>query len=388
MSPILGIYASSMQPALNATSFESIATVNVGSGGASTVSFSSIPSTYKHLQVRLIARGDYPGNNDNIVMYFNSDSATTNYTDHRLRGDGASVYANGTTNFQVIANVTFTAGTAPVAGYEGKNFVRLVSASQSGTSDYSACRQSIEDVRNFAGKTVTVSFWAKASTGTPNIGTTLAQNFGSGGSATVATSATVQAITTSWARYSFTISVPSISGKTIGTNDTSLDNWIFISCGSTISGSGYAAVGIQNVTIDIWGVQVEAGSTATPFQTATGIIQGELAACQRYYWRTTGQAAASNDLLQATMFSTTSITGTMRFPVTMRTAATCSFSAAADFEFVWSAGTSTISGANIDRTSSESLNLRLTSTGLTTNGGGYVAIKTGTTKYLEASAEL
>ena len=112
MSPILGIYASSMQPALNATSFESIATVNVGSGGASTVSFSSIPSTYKHLQVRLIARGDYPGNNDNIVMYFNSDSATTNYTDHRLRGDGASVYANGTTNFQVIANVTFTAGTA------------------------------------------------------------------------------------------------------------------------------------------------------------------------------------------------------------------------------------------------------------------------------------
>lgn len=228
-------------------------------------------------------------------------------------------YSGGTTT---MSAQTFTAGTAPVAGYEGKNFVRLVSASQSGTSDYSACRQSIEDVRNFAGKTVTFSFWAKASTGTPNIGATLAQNFGTGGSSTVPTSTTVQAITTSWARYSFTIAVPSISGKTIAANDSSLDAWIFISCGSTLSASGYAAVGIQNVTIDIWGVQVEAGSTATPFQTATGTKQGELAACQRYYYRTNPLTQAYQDIAVGQAASTTDVRFVLRFPTTMRSTPT------------------------------------------------------------------
>jgi hypothetical protein len=245
-------------------------------------------------------------------------------------------------------------------------------------------RQALEttDSLRFAGQTITLSFYAKAganfSAASSYLVSTIYQGEGTDqatNNMTAWTNVTAVAqnnvLTTSWQRFSYTTSIASAKTQ-LGIAFT------------------YTPVGTAGAddSYQITGVQVEVGSVATGFQRQSATIQGELAACQRYYFRTTGQAAASNDLLQATMFSTTSITGTMRFPVPMRTAATCSFSAAGDFEFVWSAGTSVISGANIDRTSSESVNLRLTSTGLTTNGGGYVAIKSGSTKWLEASAEL
>jgi hypothetical protein len=176
---------------------------------------------------------------------------------------------------------TFTAGSAPVAGYESTNFARIVT-SQSGTSDFAFLSQPIEDVRTFAGQTVTLSFWARSSSGTPNVGFHFNQTFGSGGSSDVLTSAGVTAITTSWARYSKTVTLPSIAGQTIGTGSY-LRACVFTSAGTSISGAGYPAVGAQSATIDIWGVQVERGSVATPFTTATGTIQGELAACEYYY---------------------------------------------------------------------------------------------------------
>lgn len=97
MSPILGIMASAQQGS-SLNSYESIATVTVGSGGATDVTFSSIPSTYKHLQIRVMAKNSYTSANGVYNMYtvLNADTGS-NYARHLLQGDGSSVTAVAST---------------------------------------------------------------------------------------------------------------------------------------------------------------------------------------------------------------------------------------------------------------------------------------------------
>ena len=87
--PILGILASSTRVA--AGDFESIATVTVGSGGAANVEFTSIPSTYSHLQIRGLCRTDRANVQDPIMIRLNSSTST--YAAHNLFGNGTSVTA-------------------------------------------------------------------------------------------------------------------------------------------------------------------------------------------------------------------------------------------------------------------------------------------------------
>jgi hypothetical protein len=90
LNSLIGIIASSGGAPAAANSYESIATVTVGAGGAANVTFSSIPSTYKHLQIRGIARPTAGTNPPyNSFMVFNSDTSA-NYSGHLLRGDGSS----------------------------------------------------------------------------------------------------------------------------------------------------------------------------------------------------------------------------------------------------------------------------------------------------------
>jgi hypothetical protein len=185
---------------------------------------------------------------------------------------------------------------------------------QSGTSDVAEVVQRIENVRTLAGQTATFSLWAKADAA-KNIVLRLSQNFGSGGSTSVHSVSTVTAITTSWARYSFTVSLPSVSGKTIGSSSFLLAG-IYFSQGSAITPA--TGLGLQSGTFDIWGWQVEAGSVATAFQTATGTIQGELAACQRYYYRTTIDEVGGR-IGSGYVNGTTEANITIPFPVQMRT---------------------------------------------------------------------
>ena len=172
-----------------------------------------------------------------------------------------------------------------------------------------------EDVRTFAGQTITISFYAKGTN--PSLGSVdiyFRQEFGGGGSAAVATLAGSIVLTASWQRFTKTITVPSISGKTIGTNSNFL-----LDIRQPIADTGAAAW-----TLDLSNVQMEYGSTATPFQTASGgSIQGELALCQRYYFRNSG--AAANDMILGfcgVSANTTSPVFIFQPPVTMRVAPT------------------------------------------------------------------
>ena len=93
MSPILGIIASSQQPQF-LTAFDSIATVTVGSGGTSSISFTSIPSTYKHLQIRYIARNSTRSSATyGALVYQVNGSYGARY--HYLEGTGANPVNSG-----------------------------------------------------------------------------------------------------------------------------------------------------------------------------------------------------------------------------------------------------------------------------------------------------
>jgi hypothetical protein len=89
MPPMLGIMASGISGNLwkPGTDFDSIATTTVGSGGVGTITFSSIPGTYRHLQIRMMARFNSVGN---AQMQFNGDTGT-NYSYHAIYGNGGTI---------------------------------------------------------------------------------------------------------------------------------------------------------------------------------------------------------------------------------------------------------------------------------------------------------
>jgi hypothetical protein len=110
------------------TSFESIATVTVGSGGASSVEFTSIPATYSHLQIRAICQTSSGG--QFVKMQFNNDTTLANYRAHIVYGHGggtaSSDYGNNHTlliwanNTGSVAN-TFAGAVIDILDYANTN---------------------------------------------------------------------------------------------------------------------------------------------------------------------------------------------------------------------------------------------------------------------------
>jgi hypothetical protein len=262
-------------------------------------------------------QGNYAAGKNKIINGdFNIWQRGTTFTNLATNACTSDRWAVTSVNSTVdVAQSSFTAGAAPVAGYESQFF-----ASVTADATDSDCRlqQRIENVRTFAGQTITVSFYAKSSITTDALRfVRVQQNFGATGSPSAVVNNDSSAVTLSsaWTRYSFTFNVASISGKTITNGD--------------FLGIIFGLKASTAQTLDLWGVQVEAGSVATAFQTATGTLQGELAACQRYfqksYLQSTAPGTATTDGVIWNWVGTAG-TGTLgtsvKLPVTMRIAPT------------------------------------------------------------------
>jgi hypothetical protein len=216
-----------------------------------------------------------------------------------------------------VSRQSFTPGTAPISGYEGEFFLRFNRGAGTVTNA-SFLTQRIEDVRTFAGQTITLSFFAKAAT-TGTISVSLNQSFGSGGSSTVNGTGQNASITTSWSKFSLTFAVPSVAGKTIGS-------------GSYLDLVFNIPVLFGNNSLDIWGVQLEAGAVSTPFKRNAPSIQAELAVCQRYCYAPT--LDTSPYTVVGTSYAVTTTTGffIVEYPVTMRVRPTLTISSTSDFQ--------------------------------------------------------
>jgi hypothetical protein len=183
---------------------------------------------------------------------------------------------------------------------------------QAGGANYITTYQNVETLNSvpFAGKTLTFSFYARAGanfsaasnvlTAAFRTGTGTDQNgYYSGYTGQVDASSINATLTTTWQRFSGSISIPS--------NATEMAMAFQYSPVGTAGAADY---------FEVTGVQLDIGSVALPFRTYSGTIQGELAACQRYYYRSTGYSGSR----YCTGFNetTTNFIAYLRSAVTMR----------------------------------------------------------------------
>jgi hypothetical protein len=166
-------------------------------------------------------------------------------------------------------------------------FLRQTVSGQTLAGQYAATEQRIESVRSYAGQTITILGWARRSSGSGNMVVEPLQYFGTGGSPSsiVYVSPQTVSLTTSFAPFAVTVAVPSIMGKTLGTNGNdcfSLSFW-------TSAGSDYNArtnsLGLQTIGVDLWGIHIKEGVHTV--EAVDGYrapeLGPELARCQRYY---------------------------------------------------------------------------------------------------------
>ena len=177
----------------------------------------------------------------------------------------------GSSGAMTVSRQEFTVGQTDVPS-NPKYFFRHAQTTAFTNTGYNSDRTRIEDVRTLSGQLCTLTWYMKADA-SRTVRVNITQDFGGGGSPSSDVETAIvssQAITTSWAEYTVTFTMPSISGKTIGSDE---DSFIEL-------GFDYRAEVNNTFTIDIANVQLEAGQ-GTPFENRS--FGEELALCQRYF---------------------------------------------------------------------------------------------------------
>ena len=287
--------------------------------------------------------------------------------------------------FWATANLTGTAQQISSISLDGfKNAVRLQRTAGNTSTNDLTIGQTFETNGSIPlqGKTVTLSFWARAGanysasssglnarvytgTGTDQGG------YGFSWTGTALPVSATKTLTTSWQRFSVT--------GTISTSATQAQIYIFYTPSGTAGAADY---------FDITGVQLEIGDVATAFQTATGTLQGELAACQRYYYRTTATGQAYQLFTGfGSAVSTTSAIVTLPVPTKMRVSPT-----SVDFStLALSPDNGTViaaTNATAQTGVGDAINISITSTGLTQFRPYQLLANNSTSAFIGVSAEL
>jgi len=249
--------------------------------------------------------------------------------------------------------------------------------------------QRIESVSTFAGLSATVSILAWCASGTVDLTPSLVQNFGTGGapSTAVTTTGSTITVTTTPTLYTVTISVPSISGKTLGT--TSGTDYLSLVLSRPTAGNG------PTTQINISAVQLEAGSAFTGWEVPSQ--QETLAQCQRYYVRWQGDATNIVYIAAGQATSATLALCMVPLPSPMRAMPTIGFSALADIGVLAAGGASTASSANPAVFNSpvsvgaglSSVRITVTvAAGLVAGNAAVLHVVVGAAKFLDLTAEL
>lgn len=169
-----------------------------------------------------------------------------------------------------------------VVPYEPRFFHRCVVASVAGAGNCVNFVQPIENVRTLAGRTGILSFWAKADAA-KNIAIDFIQSFGTGGAPSALINgigSSTKTLGTGFQFFTVPVTLPSISGKTLGSNnDDYLGIRFWFDAGSNFN-AFTNSLGQQSGTFDIAQVQFEPDSSATPFELLP--IEINRARCARY----------------------------------------------------------------------------------------------------------